>query len=158
MAVQIPMWLRGSHFTTITVRPQAVSASGVLSDTGTLMTFTRNKVNLSFNIEPMTEEINDDASVWQHNVVLADGYQVSLEVLNVNDGTDPDKVYALVNSSDYFKLVFVAGTGASQRTYTIYGSRGASGIGSQGRGASRSTLTLNSIDTGTGADAPVVRA
>lgn len=161
MAVQIPLWLLGKHYSSIVITAQVPNTAGVLSNstvTAGSVTVTRVKSSLAFNINPIKEEINDDASVWANNVVLADDASMTIGIKAVNDGTDPDKFYGAIAAHDYFKAVFTYGTGASARTVTFYGSRGEFSHNASGRGNTDISLTLDLIDTGTGADAPITRA
>jgi hypothetical protein len=154
MAIQIPLWLLGKDFTVVSITPQTVSNVGVLSD-GTAVTLTRLKTSLSINIDPQKEAINDDASLWEHNVVLADSFSFSLEVLMTKvNGTSPNKLYDALAASDICKLIVTFGAGTSTRTHTLYGSRSGYSFSSAGRGSVRETLSFDSVDTGTGTDAP----
>lgn len=156
MAQTIPMWLLGKDFSVVSITPQTVSNAGVLSD-GTAIPLTRLKTSLSVNIDPQKEAINDDASGWEHNVVLADSFSFSLEILMTNkQGTSPNKLYDAIKLSDICKLIITFGSGTSLRTHTIYGSRSGYSFSSAGRGSVRETLSFDSVDTGVSTDAPYI--
>jgi len=156
MAQTIPLWLLGKHFTVVSITPQTVSNVGALSN-GTAVNLTRLKTSLSINIDPQKEAINDDASLWEHNVVLADSFSFSLEVLMTNvNGVSPNKLYDAIAASDICKLICTFGSGTALRTHTLYGSRSGYSFSSAGRGSVRETISFDSVDTGTSTDAPYI--
>ena len=125
MAMTLPMPLVGRHITNATLTPLTISATGTITNgTVAVVSGVSVKTGLTFNINP------------------------------VKEGASPYKLYEAIQQSDFLKLAVVVGTGASQRTVNFYGSRGDWTWNSTGKGRIVETIRLDSIDTGTGADAP----
>lgn len=145
----IPLWQLGRHLTSVVITGQNVGTSGALTDSTSSATLTAKINGLDEALTPTKQEINALNTTRENNVVVSDGFSFNLNILKVNDGTDPNPLRTLITNFDYFKLVFVQGTGGSAKTTTAYSSRNAMNASFQGRGSQIATLALDSVDTGT---------
>lgn len=137
----------GKHVTSVTL--DGCTLSGVaLTAVGSPVNLTTKWKSYGLNLEPEKAEIGPSNSTRHNNVVLADGWYIDFTVLRVNDGTDPSPMRTLVLTYEYLKAVIVVGTGSSQRTITVYGSRGAYNEPTEGRGEQVATLRLDCVDVG----------
>lgn len=144
----IPLWLLGRHLAALSITGQAVSAGGVLSDSGSAVNLLAKSSGIDHSITPTKAEINSLNSTRENNVILSDGYSLNLSVLMVNDGTDPSPLRTLVESFDVLKVVITKGTGGSAKTYTGYFTRGVYSESMQGRGQVIASLALDGVDAG----------
>lgn len=144
----IPIFQRAAHITTITIAGCTVAANGDLT-AGSAVSIKAKLTMLDDQIEPQHDEINPITSGRLNNVLIADGWRVRLEILNVNDGTDPDVFMTAIYSYDIIKLIYVVGTATNSiGTKTLYGVRGTKGLSTNGRSALKSTLDLLCVDVG----------
>ena len=145
----IPLWMLGRHLVSVVLVGQNTSTAGALTDSTRTATLTAVVNGLDHARTPTKAEINALNTTREHNVVLSDGFTLNLNILQVNNGSDPSPLSTLTFTDDYFKATFVKGTGGSAKTTTMYLSRGAYNEGFQGRGSQIASLALDSIDTGT---------
>lgn len=116
------------------------------------VTVTTLKRGLQDTIRPMEEEINGDDSTVANHVTVADDPTFKIDVLLVNNGTDPEPLKKLLLAYEYIRYEYTLGTGSSARTTTGIRKRGEYVTNSTGRGAAMGTLELVSADVG---DAPI---
>lgn len=144
----IPQWLLGRHLTSVVITPQSVSSAGVLSD-GTAKTVTTVVDSIQANISPVHEEINPVNSTRANNVITHDDSGITLSIIEVNNGSDPNPLEAIVLTNDVFKVVFTKGTVTSYAaTWTGYFTRGQCSFGISGRGKQIASLELLQVDAG----------
>lgn len=138
----------GKHLISVVLTGQSVSTAGVLSDSTSVATVSAVIDGLDESYAPEREEINALNTTRRNEVVLSDGNSYTLRVFKVNNGSDPQPMRTLIQSFDYFKLVWVEGTGGSAKTATAYGVRGAYSDGFNGRGKQIASLELGPVDVG----------
>lgn len=144
----IPQWLLGRHLTSVVITPQTVAAAGTLSD-GTAKTVTTVVDSIQASINPVHEEINPVNSTRANNVITHDDSSLTLSIIEVNNGSDPNPLEALVLTNDVFKVVFTKGTQTSfAATWTGYFTRGSCNFGISGRGKQIASLELLQVDAG----------
>lgn len=124
-----------------------ISGSTISVVTGSALDLTTRKTGLNMSIDPITEEINGDSSLVANNVLLADDRNLKLDILLVNDGTDTDPLYTLIETYTYIKAQVTIGTGTSARSRSSIYIRGSLNIDSTGRGRIVATLNLLGTDT-----------
>lgn len=144
----IPLYQLGKHLISLTVDGATVGASGTLTAAGSPVQVSSKFKSFGLDLSPEKAEINTSNSVRHNNVVLADGWSLDLSVLKVNDATDPSPLRTLCLAYEYLKIVIQTGTGASARTITLWGSRGAYSEGIEGRGEQIANLRIDSADVG----------
>lgn len=148
--MSLPLYLRGKHLTSVVLTPVTVGTAGAVTDvTASAATLTTVMDSLALELSANLEEISAVNATRQNNVVLDDGHRLSLSILEVNNAADPSPLAALMFTHDYFKAVYVKGTGASARTITGYFHRENYNDGIQGKGRQIATLTLAPVDLGT---------
>ena len=147
----IPLWQLGKHLTSVVITPQSVSTAGILADATAPVAVTLTAVMDGFGVEITNdeEEINALNSTRLNMVGLADGANMNLDVIKVNNSSDPQPLRTLIFAADFFKVVSVEGTGQSLRTSTFYGKRGSYRDDFRGRGKQIASLSLSTIDVGT---------
>lgn len=144
----IPQFLLGRGLTSVVITPQSVSAAGVLSD-GAAKTVTTVVDSIQKTINPVHEEINPVNSTRANNVITHDDGGLTLSIIEVNNGSDPNPLEAIVLTNDVFKVVFTKGTATgSTVTWTDYFVRGQCSFGISGRGKQIATLELLQVDAG----------
>jgi hypothetical protein len=146
----IPLWQLGKHLTSVVITAQTVSTVGVLADSTApaAVTLTAYMDGLSVELANDEEEINALNSTRLNMVGLADGANVNLDVIKVNNSSDPQPLRTLILAADYFKVVHAEGTGGSAKTSTYYGKRGTYRDDFRGRGKQIASLSLSTIDVG----------
>lgn len=144
----IPRYALGRTFT-LTIQGYTLSA-GTLTLAGTAVTLTTKKKGFKRDQLMDEEDINSDASTVKNMVTLADDQAISIDVLQVNDGTDPSPLETLFLTYEYFKLTWVVGTGASLKTKTAIVKRSTLAENSSGRGAILCTANFTGCDVDTG--------
>jgi hypothetical protein len=133
----------------VIITPQAVATDGVLSDVSTAaVTVTTTIESLQLQLEPNKEEISALNSTRQNMVILDDGATLDIAAISVNNGSNPRPLKTLALAYDYFKAVWVEGTGGSQKTNTFYGGRGPYSDGFQGKGKQIANFQLGPCDIG----------
>ena len=152
----IPQFLLGRHLTSVVITPQTVAANGALSD-GTAKTMTTVVDSIQKSISPVHEEINAVNSTRANNVLTHDDGSLTLSIIEVNNGGDPDPLEAIVMTNDVFKVVFTKGTATgSTVTWTDYFTRGQCSFGISGRGKQIASLELVQVDAGSSTSTRVV--
>jgi hypothetical protein len=145
--MSVPRYLLGRHLTAVTLTPQTVAADGALSN-GTPLTLTTVIESLQDELNANTEEISAVNSTRQNNVVLDDGASLTLVVISVNNGNDPEPLRTAFGASDVFKVSYTRGTGSSARVTTGYYTRSSLSGGFQGKGKQIGTFTFLPADAG----------
>lgn len=146
----IPMPLLGRHLTSVVLTGQVAGTAGLLAD-GTApaaVTLTAFIEGVDCSLDAEHEEISAMNATRQNNVIVSDGANINIEVLRVNNGGDPAPLRTQVIAYDYFKAVWIEGSGASQRTVTSYGVRGSAAFNLRGKGKQIASLSLLPIDVG----------
>lgn len=144
----IPQFLLGRDLTSVVITPQTVAANGALSD-GTAKTVTTVVDSIQASINPVHEEINPVNSTLANNVITHDDSSLTLSIIEVNNGSDPNPLEAIVLTNDVFKVVFTKGTATgSTVTWTGYFTRGSCNFGISGRGKQIASLELLQVDAG----------
>lgn len=158
MAATAKIPLLGKHLTTLTITPLTVNAStGALSSaTSSAVSAARLRTNIDFQLNPQSEEINDDASTWANNVTTYDDWTLSVDLLPFRTAAIPFPLLDLMDQFEYFMVDAVFAAAGSTYPVKWRGKRGNIGVNSNGRGAFREALNLMCIDSGDGADASLV--
>ena len=139
--------LLGRHVTSVIITPLTIAENGG-NTAGTPVDVSAILKGLDDQTTVEHERIETMNGVLMNNVKISEGKEVTLEILKVNDGTAPDKLAVMVATNDYFRIVWVEGTGGSAATRTLYGLRGNSNHSLRGRGEQIATLTLVPADFG----------
>lgn len=147
MAIQVPKPQLGQHLTIFTVRPQAVSAAGVLSDTGSAISLWGVRRGLGLQTSVEKTEINSASRTQQNEVILSQGRSMNIDIWLVNNASDPNPLETLIESYDYFKVEWTTGTvTGSIEANAFYGLRGNKSLTLEGRGEHIATLELGPVD------------
>lgn len=144
----IPLFQVGKNLISGVLVGQLVSTVGVLADSTSTATISAVYEGLAYDWTVENEEINALNTIRQNMVPLADGVNMNLSVLKVNNGTDPQPLRTLFQTYDYFKFTSVEGTGGSAKTSVGYYSRAGYNDGWSGRGKQIASLNLAPIDIG----------
>jgi len=145
----IPLYLKGRHLASVVLTPCTVGTAGALTEvTASAQTLTTVMDSLSLELIANLEEISAVNSPRQNHTVTDDDYRLTLNILEVNNASDPSPLAAVAVSYDVFKAVFTKGTGASAKSWTVYGHRDTYSEGVQGKGRQIASLTLAGVDLG----------
>jgi hypothetical protein len=145
----IPVFQRGRDLATVLVTPQIVSTLGALSDTTPVATITTMMRELQLALDAGKEEISAITSTKRNSVVVDDGFSLNLTILKVNNGSDPNPLRLAITTADIFKVSWTEGSGGSQKSHTLYASRGSLSEGFSGKGSQIASLSFDSVDAGT---------
>lgn len=148
-----PTWLIGRDITSITLTGATVGTDGTITDgTGTaIQTCLAKFESMSFESNPITEEISASSATRAHTVILQEANTVTITFITqkakrtgetTNNVTNPGRT--LATNYDLIKAVWVSGG----QTWTMYGTRGAFSESFQ-KGRCTNTLTLLPCDPGT---------
>ncbi len=150
----IPTYRIGRHLTAITITGQTVSVTpgsvGLLADgVGASVNLLAVLETMRSTLRAQKEEISPSTSIREHMVNIADGQSLRLDVIEVNNGTDPTPLNTLVMTYGIFKVSWVIGTITGFiKTKTAYYSRGDYEDGQAGKGKQIASLTLDPVDVG----------
>lgn len=153
MPVTIPRYRVGQNLTTFVLTPQTISTSagtvGQLADTTPVLTVTAVLESMRSTLRAQKEEISPSTSTREHSVNIADGQSLRLDIIEVNNGTDPTPLNTAVMVTDIFKVSWTIGTITGFiKTKTGYYSRGDYEDGQAGKGKQIASLTLDPVDAG----------
>lgn len=149
--MSVPQYLLGKHLTAVAITPaSAVAADGAIT-WGTAVNFVTVIDNISVNADAQKAMIKPSNSQRRHNVVINDGFSVSLSALRLNNGGSSNLGLDLIKAADYFKVTFTQGTATNSiNAYELHCSRTALSFGQDGEGEQMINLTLDNVDTGSG--------
>lgn len=134
--------------TSIVVTAQAVASDGTLSDTGTPVTVTTLR-GLTPQRTTEKRDIRPITSPRANSVVVGDNFHVDLQVIKVNNSTDPDPLNTLLLAYDYFSLTWTAGSvTGGKKTTKIYVSRGDVSEPFTDQGEVVTSCTFDAVDPG----------
>ena len=148
-----PTWLTGRNVSSLTITGATASTSdGSITDaTGTgAQTILTKFESLSFNSEPVTEEISAASSTRSHTVILQDANSATVRCImqtarrtgeSTNNAANP--LALMFANYDILKLAW----GKSGETWTLYGTRGPFSEEIV-KGKSVQTITLLPLDSG----------
>ena len=143
----IPVYQLGKHLTSVVLTPQTVAANGGLSD-GTAVTVTTYIDSLSESLNDQTEEISAVNSTRQHLEKLDSGHEITLSIIKVNNGNDPNPLRTMFLANSVVKIAYTEGTGSSAKTITTYARITNVASGTQGKGKQIASMTLGPVDAG----------
>lgn len=144
----VPNPLLGRHLTYFQITPQSVADNGTLSD-GSSVNLLAQLDGSALQGQPEHEEINAMNTTRRNMVVISEGDTLSINIFKVNNGNNPNPLFAIWNSYDYFKVIWHEGTATgSIQTCTYYGVRGDLDTSIQGRGKQIASLSLLPADIG----------
>lgn len=143
----IPVYQLGKHLTSVVLTPQTVAANGALSD-GTAVTVTTFMDSLGESLNDQTEEVSAVNSTRQHLEKLDSGHELTLSVIKVNNGNDPNPLRTMFLSNSVVKVAYTEGTGSSATTITVYARITNVASGTQGKGKQIASITLGPVDAG----------
>lgn len=147
MASTIAKYQKGVNLTAITLTVQTVAADGTLSD-GTAYALTAEIEEVDLGLTKNLEEVSPVNATFENYHPVIDSFQLRLNVLTVNDTSDPNELALAYWNNDYFKLVYVVGTETgSIETITLYCVGEDLSTGVKGKGRQIATLTLRPILT-----------
>ena len=147
-----PTWLIGRNMSTVTITGVTAGTDGTLTDaTGTgVQDIVTKFEEITFNSEPITEEISAASSDKAHTVILQEANSATVRCIlqtarrtGESTNNQPDALSHLAATYSILKLTFAR----SGRTYTLYGCRGAYSE-TIAKGRSTATLTLLPLDPG----------
>lgn len=144
----IPLFQIGQDLISMTIDTVTVGATGTLTDDVAVTTVTGTIQEIGIAPEAVLEEISPMNATQRNHVKIIDDISYTLSVLKVNDGTDPNPLFAKFLTKDIFKLVWTEGTGASATVNTAYVIRQAWADGLSGKGQQIGTFTFAQIDAG----------
>lgn len=144
----IPIFQIGQNLTAMTIDTVSVSATGTLTADVDVTTVTGTIMEVGLAPEAVLEEISPMNATQRNHVKIIDDITYTLSVLKVNDGTDPNPLFAKFLTKDIFLLVWTEGTGASATTYTAFVIRQAWSDSVSGKGQQIGTFTFAQIDAG----------
>lgn len=139
----IPNWLLGRGTTLLQITPQAIDASGNLTDATPVRTYTATFRDFALEVYTETEQVQPAASTREHNVPLMDGHAFSLNNINLV-GSEPDPLLGAYVAHRYFKIVATRGG----KTVTIYALCDRVTTGTSGQGSQVTGATYKCVDTG----------
>ncbi len=147
--MSIPNYLLGKHLTAVSITPASSVATNGTITWGTAVNFVTTIDNISVNADSQKAMIKPSNSTRRHNVVINDGFSVTLSALRLNNATSSNPGLDLIKASDYFRVLFTQGTAAgSINAYELHCSRTALSFGQDGEGEQMLSLSLDNVDTG----------
>lgn len=132
---------------TMTVTPGTRAADGTYSwVTGSAVSVLGHLRGFNMGFDATTKEISSDADPLETDWNISDAVRGSLDVYEINDGTDPQPLLTLVGPGgyDWFKISRTIGSGMTAKTLTTIHSRGTYTVQHQGKDEPICTLNLGS--------------
>ena len=151
MSVNTALNQIGQDLTSVVLTGQTIAATGIVTDSVTVVTATAFTDDLDAQITRVLEEITPINASEENFVKIINGFSFAVTLIKINAGagaqTDPNPVLTGVLAGfDYWKLVYINGVaGGSQETVTIYGIINNIGEGVHGKGRQTSPCTFNSV-------------